>query len=118
MSSWYAFGQMGIYPNAGQDVYLIGSPAYPQTTLHVAAEKDFIIEAHNLSRESIYITAATLNGKPIDRAWLRHSEIAAGGRLVLTMSKTPGHWAERNLPPSHRPIAGFSGEGSTAGAEK
>ncbi|MGP8269375.1 MAG: hypothetical protein ACLQLH_04850, partial [Terracidiphilus sp.] len=59
-----------------------------------------------------------LNGKPIDRAWLRHREIAAGGRLVLTMSKTPGHWAERNLPPSHPPLAGYSGESSKLGGEK
>jgi predicted alpha-1,2-mannosidase len=100
MSSWYAFGQMGIFPNAGQDVYLIGSPAYAQTTLHLAGGKDFVIEALNLSAESIYVTAATLNGRPLDRAWLRHREIVSGGRLVLTMSKMPGHWGERNLPPS------------------
>ena len=118
MSSWYAFGQMGIFPNAGQDVYLIGSPAYPQTTLHLTAGKDFIIEARNLSHDNIYVTAAALNGKPIDRAWLRHSEIAAGGRLVLTMSKSPSHWAERNLPPSHPPPTGLSRESSTPGAEK
>ena len=100
MSSWFAFGQMGIFPNAGQDVYLIGSPAYRQTTLHLAGGEDFIIEAKNLSAANIYVTAATLNGEPLDRAWLRHREIAAGGRLVLTMAATPGHWAERNLPPS------------------
>jgi putative alpha-1,2-mannosidase len=100
MSSWYAFGQMGIFPNAGQDVYLIGSPAYSQTTLHLAGGKDFVIEAREQSAENIYVTAATLNGKPLDRSWLRHREIAAGGRLVLTMSKTPGHWGKRNLPPS------------------
>src|SRR6202012_2113415 len=85
MSSWYAFGQIGIFPNAGQDVYLIGSPAYPQTTLHLAGGRDFVIEARNLSPGNIYVTAATLNGQPIDRAWLRHGEIALGGRLVLTM---------------------------------
>jgi putative alpha-1,2-mannosidase len=100
MSSWYAFGQMGIFPNAGQDIYLIGSPAYPQTTLHLAGQKDFVIEARDLSADNIYVTAATLNGKPLGRAWLRHSEIVAGGRLVLTMSNTPAHWAERDLPPS------------------
>jgi len=100
MSSWYAFGQMGIFPNAGQDVYLIGSPAYPQTTIHLAGGKDFTIEARKLSAENIYVVAATLNGKPIDRAWLRHREIAAGGRLVLTMSRTPEHWGQRDLPPS------------------
>lgn len=100
MSSWFAFGQMGIFPNAGQDVYLIGSPAYPQTTLHLGGGKDFVIEARNLSGENIYVVAATLNGKAIDRAWLRHEEIMAGGRLLLTMSGKPGHWGEKNLPPS------------------
>jgi predicted alpha-1,2-mannosidase len=100
MSSWYAFGQMGIFPNAGQDVYLIGSPAYPQTTLHLAGGKDFVIEAKNLSPDNMYVTAATLNGKPLDRAWLRHNEIIAGGRLVLTMAAAPAHWAEHDPPPS------------------
>ena len=100
MSSWFAFGQIGIFPNAGQDVYLIGSPAFPQTTLHLAEGKDFVVEARNLSPQNIYVTAATLNGNPIDRAWLRHKEIAAGGRLILTMSNAPAHWAEHDLPPS------------------
>jgi len=100
MSSWLAFGQMGIFPNAGQDVYLIGSPAYSQTTLHLEGAKDFVIEADQVSPEDIYVAAATLNGKRLDRSWLRHREIVSGGRLVLTMSGTPGHWGERNLPPS------------------
>jgi predicted alpha-1,2-mannosidase len=100
MSSWYAFGQIGIFPNAGQDVYLIGSPAYPRTTLHLAGGKDFVIEARNLSPDNVYVTSATLNGQPLDRAWLRHPEIAAGGRLVLTMANAPSQWAQHNPPPS------------------
>jgi len=100
MSSWYAFGQIGIFPNAGQDVYLIGSPAYPQTTLHLAGSKNFVIEARNFSADNIYVTSATLNGRVLDRAWLRHPEIAAGGRLVLTMANAPGEWAQHNPPPS------------------
>ena len=100
MSSWFAFGQMGIFPNAGQPVYLIGSPAFPQTTLHLAGGKTFTIAARNLSPQNLYVVAATLNGRPLDRAWLRHSEIASGGRLVLTMANSPGKWGERDLPPS------------------
>jgi putative alpha-1,2-mannosidase len=103
MSSWYAFGQIGIFPNAGQDVYLIGSPAFAQTTLHLAEGKTFLIEARNLSPENIYVTAATLNGKPLDRSWLRHKEIVNGGRLVLTMSNKPEAWANHNPPPSTPP---------------
>lgn len=110
MSSWYIFGQIGIFPNAGQDIYLIGSPAYPQTILHLAGEKHFTIEARNLSLENIYVIAATLNGRPIDRAWLRHREIAAGGRLVLMMSNTPAHWAELILPPSSSDSVRYFGQ--------
>jgi predicted alpha-1,2-mannosidase len=100
MSSWFAFGQIGIYPNAGQDVYLIGSPAYPRTTLHLAGGKDFVIEAKDVSADNLYIISAQLNGKPLNRSWLRHAEIVSGGKLVLTMAKTPTHWAETDLPPS------------------
>jgi putative alpha-1,2-mannosidase len=103
MSSWLVFGQMGIFPNAGQDVYLIGSPAFPEVTLHLAGGKAFVIEAKNVSAENKYVVSAELNGRPLERAWLRHREIAAGGRLVLTMAGAPAHWAEGNPPPSTAP---------------
>ena len=100
MSSWYAFGQIGIFPNAGQDVYLIGSPAFKRVTLHLAGGKVFTIEAEGVTDRAIYVTRARLNGKPLDRAWLRHAEIARGGRLVLTMSSSPGEWGRHEPPPS------------------
>jgi putative alpha-1,2-mannosidase len=59
-----------------------------------------------------------LNGKPIVRAWLRHREIASGERLVLTMSKTPAHWAVSNLPPSHPSPARSSEESSSVGGRR
>jgi predicted alpha-1,2-mannosidase len=100
MSSWYAFGVMGIYPNAGQDVYLIGSPAIPEVTLHLANGKTFVIEARNVSAANQYVVAATLNGKRFDRAWLRHEDILRGGRLVLSMAAKPGVWPTGETPPS------------------
>jgi putative alpha-1,2-mannosidase len=53
-----------------------------------------------VSAENIYVGSATLNGKLLNRAWLRHAEIADGGRLVLTMSAKPGNWAQHDLPPA------------------
>lgn len=104
MSSWLVFGQMGIFPNAGQDVYLIGSPAFPQVTMHLAGGTDFVIEAKDVSLENKYVVLAELNGRQLNRSWLRHREIAAGGRLVLTMGSAPTHWAEENPPPSTAPL--------------
>ena len=100
MSSWYAFGAMGIFPNAGQDVYLIGSPVFAQVTLHVASERTFVIEAKNFAPSNQYVIAAELNGKPLRRAWFRHQDIAQGGRLVLTMADRPGSWPSGDPPPS------------------
>jgi predicted alpha-1,2-mannosidase len=100
MSSWFAFGQLGFFPNAGQDVYVIGSPAYPESTIHLGNGKDFTVEAKGVSEKNIYVTAATLNGKPLERSWLRHREIMAGGTLVLTMSDKPNEWGRKDVPPS------------------
>lgn len=100
MSSWYAFGAMGIFPNAGQDVYLIGSPQFPEVTMHLAGNKTFVIEAKDTSATNIYVVGAELDGKPLDRAWLRHDEIARGGKLVLTMGAKPAGWPTGQAPPS------------------
>jgi predicted alpha-1,2-mannosidase len=100
MSSWYAFSTMGIFPNAGQDVYLIGSPAIPEITLHLAGDKTFVVAAKNVSDANRYVVSATLNGRPFDRAWLRHEEIVQGGRLILEMADKPGNWPNGALPPS------------------
>lgn len=100
MSSWYAFGKMGFYPNAGQDVYVIGSPAFPETAIHLANGKVFTIEAKNVSAGNRYIERAEWDGHPYDKVWFRHEDIERGGRLVLTMSSKPSSWGRGSVPPS------------------
>lgn len=99
MSSWFVFAQLGIFPAAGQNLYLIASPAYAEARIHTNGGKIFVIEGRNVSPANLYVTAATLNGKPFDRAWLRHEEITAGGRLVLTMGNKASGWGQETLPP-------------------
>ncbi len=100
MSSWFAFGKMGFYPNAGQDVYLIGSPAYPEMTLTLANGKTFTVIARNVSEQNRYIAAASWDGKPWTQSWFRHADLMRGGRLVFTMGSQPTHWESEVLPPS------------------
>ena len=48
-------------------------------------------------------TAATLNGKPLNRPWFYHRELAAGGTLVLELGPEPNkQWgsAPQDAPPS------------------
>ena len=100
MSSWYAFGKMGFYPNAAQDVYLIGSPAFRRVTLNLANGRQFTIATKGDVGSMPYIAGATWNGKPYTRAWFTHEELMRGGTLLLTMSATPSNWGATNPPPS------------------
>lgn len=100
MSSRLLFGELGIYPNAEQDVYLIGSPKFARSTIFLGNGKTFVIEAEGVDDKHCYVTSAELNGKRLDSAWFRHADIANGGRLVLHMSTSPGAWPSDNPPPS------------------
>ena len=100
MSAWYVFSAMGFFPVAGQDLYLIGTPLFAETTIELENKKQFQIIAENHAAKNIYVTKATLNGKSLNRAWFKHSEISKGGKLVLEMSATPNDWGNSNLPAS------------------
>jgi predicted alpha-1,2-mannosidase len=108
MSAWYILGAMGFYPVCpGDGIYILGSPLFSRVTLHLDEkwyrQAKFTIVAENQAPDHPYIQSAKLNGKPLSRAWIRHSEIAAGGMLELVMGPEPNKdWATRSidLPPS------------------
>jgi predicted alpha-1,2-mannosidase len=100
MSSWYAFGKMGFYPIAAQDLYVIGSPAYPRVSIHLPNGHTFTIETEGDGPGKPYIAEATWNGRPFQRAWFTHDELMRGGTLRFTMSRVPTHWGAGDPPPS------------------
>ncbi len=100
MSSWYVWNAIGLYPNAGQDFYYIGSPVFTRSVIELEGNRAFTIEAPNTTAKNIYVQAATLEGKPLERLWLTHAEISRGGVLVLQMSNKPSSWANAKRPPS------------------
>ncbi len=93
MSSWYVWSAMGLYPLAGKPLYYIGSPVFARSVIRLEGGKTFTISAPKTSATNIYVVAARLNGKPIDRATLTHAELMAGGVLELDMGDKPSTWA-------------------------
>jgi predicted alpha-1,2-mannosidase len=90
MSAFVVFSMMGFYPvTPGIPAYDIGSPVFDQTTIHLRNGKDFVIVAHDTSHENKYVRSIRLNGKPLEQVWFRHTDIANGGTLELTMGDTP-----------------------------
>jgi len=102
MSSWMLFQTLGIFPVAGQDVYLISSPSVPDASLALAHGKTLHIIAKSFDASGLnrYVQSATLNGHELTTNWFRHREIADGGTLVLTMGSAPSAWGTTNPPPS------------------
>jgi putative alpha-1,2-mannosidase len=100
LTSCYVWNAVGLFPVAGQPVYLIGSPIYNAASLQLG-ETRFTVQTANNSPENLYVQRATLNGQAIDRAYLSVDEVHAGGTLRLEMGDTPSAWARDDRPPSY-----------------
>lgn len=104
MSAWYVFSAMGFYPVCpGDPYYVIGSPAFEKMTIHLENGKDFIVKAHGVSEENIYIQSATLDGRKFENSYITHKQILEGGILEFVMGNIPNkNWATKkeNCPPS------------------
>ncbi|MFP4157517.1 MAG: glycoside hydrolase domain-containing protein [Opitutales bacterium] len=106
MSSQYVYQALGLYPVVmGEPYWVIGSPIFPEVTLHLAEGGRFVIRANRVSAENFYIQSATLNGAPYRRAWIEHGAIRDGGVLEFEMGPEPSSWASapEQAPPSLTP---------------
>lgn len=115
LSALYVLWAMGLFEMDGgcalRPTYDLTSPLFDRVILHLDPHyysgKDFVIEAHHNSPTNVYIQSARLNGSPLTRAWLYHSEIVAGGTLEFEMGPQPNPaWGTRvEDAPAGNPIA-------------
>lgn len=93
MSAWYIFSSLGFYPvTPASNDYIVGSPLFPKATINLEDGKQFTVVAHAISEANKYIESATLNGKPLNRTFIKHDEIVNGGLLEFKMSSSPTEW--------------------------
>ncbi|SHE89142.1 GH92 family glycosyl hydrolase [Dysgonomonas macrotermitis] len=97
MSSWLAFHMTGLYPNAGQDYYLINTPLLEETSFKLEDGKMFKISTKGLSNKNKYIQTVTLNGNTYPYSAIRHKDITDGGELILIMGEKPSEWGKQLL---------------------
>ncbi|KAI1331563.1 glycoside hydrolase family 92 protein [Xylariaceae sp. FL0255] len=114
MGSFVAMSMMGLFPNPGQDVYLI-TPPYFESVNITSPQTGKTATIRNVNYdptyEAIYIQSATLNGEPYTKNWIDHSFFTEGKELVLTLGKNESSWgtAVKDLPPSVGNYVGFNG---------
>lgn len=112
MGSFVAFSMMGLFPNPGQDVYLIIPPYFESVSItSQLTNKTATIRNVNFDAtyKNIYIQSATLDGKPYTKNWIDHSFFTEGKELVLTLGSSESTWgtAVADLPPTLGFYVGF-----------
>ncbi|KAF2276534.1 alpha-1,2-mannosidase-like protein, partial [Westerdykella ornata] len=109
MGSFEALAMMGIFPNAGQDVYFITPPFFKEVRIRNGQTgKTATIRNHDFQPgdRNVYVQRAVLDGKEYTRNWLQHKFFLEGGTLELYLGDRESEWGtrEEDVPPSLGPF--------------
>ena len=85
MSSWLAFHMMGIYPNAGQDYYLLNLPLLSEYTFTLSNGKTLHVTQKGKGNG---FGRVVFNSRELTDARISHQELMEGGELVFFKQKT------------------------------
>jgi putative alpha-1,2-mannosidase len=93
MSAWYIFSSLGFYPVCpGSDEYALGAPSFSKITIRLTEphpDKTITIIAHNLSKTNIYVKQIKLDGRVLDKPFIKHSELIKAEMLEFEMTDAP-----------------------------
>lgn len=91
MSAWYVWSAMGLYPTTpGTGVYEVGTPLFRKIQVHLPNGNTFAVESNPAEP---YIQEAKLNQQPLLESHLLHTQMVAGGEMILTTGTEPSKWA-------------------------
>lgn len=85
MSAWYVMSAMGLYqvePCGG--IYQLTAPLVREASFNVSEDKTFTIRTKG---KGTLVKRWKLNGKRLDRTYITHAEIMAGGVLEAELKK-------------------------------
>ena len=104
MSAAYVLSALGLYQaQPGVDAWELSTPMFSSVVIQGSGRKSGLtISAPGAGPTGEYVAAATIGGKPLERAWLTTAEARTGKTLSFTTSATPTSWATdpKNAPPS------------------
>ena len=106
LSSWYVWASLGLFPVAGQNLFLLNAPAWRESAIDVDG-RTFSVETSGFVEPepdgpTQYVQSVRLDGIPLDRTWITGTELHRGGRLLVELGPTPGAWGTAHRPPSSR----------------
>lgn len=107
MGSFLFFGMLGLFPVAGQNVYLLSAPFFERVSvthpLTGATATTAVVSGWDPTYGSIYIQSVTVNGQPWTKSWIGHEFFTEGWTMELVLGTTESAWgtAIADRPPSY-----------------
>ncbi len=104
LSSWYVWASMGLFPVAGQQIFLVNAPAFGAAEMMVGdvcaviSTEGFVEPDKDGAAQ--YVQRAYLNGQPLERSWITAQELHAGPKLHLELGPDRSTWGAQGRPPS------------------
>ena len=105
MSAWLLWARIGLYPLAGSDQFILGSPRFGDVRVRMLGSGNDLgndgtvlrVLAHNASHERRYILRAESNGEMLHTPIVRfHQLVREGGALLeVWMGSDPAQSAWR-----------------------
>lgn len=90
MSAWYVISALGFYavdPVSGN--YVFGTPLVDRAEVELGPGKKLRIEVKRSSADHCFIQSIRFDGKPYEKLWFRHADIAKGAAIEFTMGPRP-----------------------------
>ncbi|KAL2876921.1 hypothetical protein SGCOL_007749 [Colletotrichum sp. CLE4] len=106
MGAFLAFSVMGLFPVAGQNVYLITPPFFEEVSVKSPVTgKNATIKCvgFDAAYKNIYVQSAKLDGEAYNKSWIGHELFSQGKTLELTLGDKESDWGKSKeaRPPSY-----------------
>ncbi|MCH7229569.1 glycoside hydrolase family 92 protein [Glycomyces sp. L485] len=109
LSSWYVWASLGLFPVAGQNLFLVNAPAFAGAALRFGGN-EFEIATTGHVESGIgddaegssprYVQSARFNGRPLEHGYITGNQLHGGGTLEIELGPEPSDWATKTRPPS------------------
>lgn len=88
LSSWYVFQAIGIYPIAGSDTYILGSPIFTRAEVQMGEGVTWTMQAPETAPWHREVASVTHNGTTVQGPRVTHAQLR-DGTFVFTMATRP-----------------------------
>ena len=90
MSAWYVMSALGLYAvDPVSANYVLTAPLFDKVSVRVGDGRELLITATRNAPTDTYIQSVKLNGKALDRLWVRHEDLAKGAKLEFVLGPEP-----------------------------